>query len=389
MLSRVDPEDRIGAVRLHLACLAPRPRQLVLAAAGGRPAVVARDDLGDLAARGAPAEALARLREVSAAQAVEAIDRSVEDGLRLAFPWEAGWPRLLHRLPDPPLALWVRGELPPPDAVAVAVVGSRRPTAYGLSRARRLAADLARCGAVVVSGGARGVDGAAHRAALEAGAGTVAVLGCGVDVDYPAEHAALFGAVAAAGAVVSELPPGTPPRPAHFPARNRLLAGWSVAVLVVEAAARSGTLITARLALELDRSVLAVPGPVTSELSAGTNALIREGAVLVRDVDDVLAELPPGLVRSPPRDEGPPDSVFDPRTDLLRDRQVHLSGEVRDRNAPDLGVRPSQHLRVPVLPQHVSVDGMRRHSQVLSEETPEAGRVQDGAAPDDLAGRQP
>jgi DNA processing protein len=128
-------------------------------------------------------------------------------------------------------------------------------------------------------------------------------------VDYPGEHAGLFRAVAAAGAVVSELPPGTPPRPVHFPARNRLLAGWSVAVLVVEAAARSGTLITARLALELDRAVLAVPGPVTSALSAGTNGLIREGATLVRDVDDVLAELPPGLVRSPAPAEPAPDRV--------------------------------------------------------------------------------
>jgi DNA processing protein len=119
-------------------------------------------------------------------------------------------------------------------------------------------------------------------------------------VAYPAEHAALFDDVAARGAIVSEFPPGTPPRPGHFPVRNRLLAGWGVAVVVVEAAARSGTLITARLALEGDRAVLAVPGPVTSELSAGTNTLIREGAVLVRDLADVLAELPSGLVRPLP-----------------------------------------------------------------------------------------
>jgi len=333
-----DPLARVGALRLHLAPLGPRARQRILAAAGGGPAALAEPDLAVLDGHGLPPEAVATLRAVSLDEAESAPGRAAELGLQLAFAGDASWPALFRCMPDPPLVLWVRGELPPADAVAVAVVGSRRPTSYGLSRARRLAGELARAGAVVVSGGARGIDGVAHRAALEAAAPTVAVLGCGADVDYPREHAGLFEAVAAGGAVVSELPPGTAPRPAHFPARNRLLAGWAVGVLVVEAAARSGTLITARLALEQDRLVFAVPGPVTSELSAGTHALLRDGAVLVRDADDVLAELPPGLVPAPPprREPGGAGDVVlaalpegaDADLDELQDRTGLEAGQV-------------------------------------------------------------
>jgi DNA processing protein len=174
---------------------------------------------------------------------------------------------------------------------AVAVVGSRRATPTGLAAARRLSQQLAEAGLAVVSGLARGIDGAAHRGALEAGGTTVAVLGNGLDVIYPAEHRELMAAVGRAGAAVSEFPPGTPPRPRHFPLRNRIISGLSRAVVVVEASEKSGSLITARAALEQGRDVLAVPGSIASGAYRGCHALIKDGARLVETVEDILQEL--------------------------------------------------------------------------------------------------
>ena len=240
-----------------------------------------------------------------------------EHGVRLCPRSAPEYPRMLQSIPDPPTLLYVRGALTPADETAVALVGSRRASPYGRRQAERLARDLAGVGVTVVSGLARGCDAAAHRGALAAGGRTIAVLGCGIDVAYPPEHAALGEAIAAQGAVVTEFPPGTRPLPEQFPVRNRIIAGLAQGVLVVEAAARSGSLITARLALDQGREVWAVPGRVTDPACGGTLRLLKEGAGLVRDAADVLAELRPDLLAALARriggdrpaaaPEGPPD----------------------------------------------------------------------------------
>jgi DNA processing protein len=206
-------------------------------------------------------------------------------------PGDAGYPSLLTALAPAP-ALWVRGTLGDDDALAVAIVGARRASAYGLEVAERLAAELAARGVTIVSGFARGIDTAAHRGALAAGGRTVAVLGAGIDVLYPPENRALAREVAARGALVSQFAPGTPPLPYHFPTRNRTLAALALGVVVVEAAERSGSLITAGFAGDLGREVFAVPGKITSPTSAGAHRLLREGATLVERWSDVVQELP-------------------------------------------------------------------------------------------------
>jgi DNA processing protein len=205
---------------------------------------------------------------------------------------DAEYPALLLAVPTAPATLHVRGALVEGDTLAVAVVGSRRATAYGLSVAETLAADLAARGVTIVSGLARGIDTAAHRGALRVGGRTIAVLGSGVDVVYPPENARLAEEVAARGALVSQFAPGTPPLPHHFPTRNAVIAGLSLAVVVVEAAERSGSLITARLAAELGREVLAMPGRATAPESRGANRLIQDGAALALGWEDVVAALP-------------------------------------------------------------------------------------------------
>jgi DNA processing protein len=216
-------------------------------------------------------------------------------GARLVLLPDADYPVLLRPIDLPPPFLLVRGDLLREDALGVAIVGSRRGSPYGLRVAERLAVDLGGRGVTVVSGLARGIDTAAHRGALEVGGRTIAVLGSGVDVLYPPENGRLAREVARAGAVVSQFPMGTPPLPHHFPARNRLIAGLTLGTVVVEAAERSGALITARLAGELGREVYAVPGNVSAEGSQGTNGLIRDGARLIQGWEDVVAEWPADL----------------------------------------------------------------------------------------------
>ena len=209
-----------------------------------------------------------------------------------AVPWpDRRFPALLAAIPDPPPVLWVRGDPAALDGPAVAVIGSRAGTVYACEVSRGLGADLASRGVTVVSGLARGVDSAAHRGVLAAGGRTIAVLGSGVDVVYPPEHAGLAGEIARRGLLVSELPPGTTPRPVYFPLRNRLISGLSRAVVVVEASERSGSLITARLALEQGRDVMAVPGNVLSGRNRGAHALLKDGARIVETADDVVEEL--------------------------------------------------------------------------------------------------
>ena len=203
---------------------------------------------------------------------------------------DAEFPRLLAAIHDPPPRLYARGaaDVALLAEPAVAIVGARACSAYGRSVTRSLARELAAAGLVVVSGMARGIDGEAHRGALEGGGRTVAVLGCGIDRDYPAAHAELARRIGENGLVVSEYEPGVEPAPWRFPARNRIIAGMCSATVVVEARERSGALITADFALEEGRDVLAVPGEITSALSAGTNALLKLGATPVTSATDVL-----------------------------------------------------------------------------------------------------
>ena len=212
-------------------------------------------------------------------------------GIR-AINWnDASYPPRLKEIYDPPPVLYIRGSLVDEDQRSVAVVGTRKATAYGREVAYRMASDLARNKVTVVSGLARGVDGLAHRAALEAGGRTIAVLGSGVDVIYPAEHANLAQQIVRSGALVSEYPLGTRPQAQNFPRRNRIMSGMTLGTLVVEAGDASGALWTVRHALEQDREVFAVPGSVFSPASRGANRLIQEGAKLVVDYEDILEEL--------------------------------------------------------------------------------------------------
>lgn len=206
------------------------------------------------------------------------------------------YPALLRELPDSPPVLYVKGTLLDEDRWAVAFVGTRRATAYGRDMAHRLATSLVSAGITIVSGLALGIDAAAHKAALEAGGRTIAVLGCGIDQVYPPEHRHLAAAIANSGALVSEFPLGTQPEAKNFPVRNRLISGLSLGVVVVEAPADSGALITADCAIEQGRDVFAVPGNVTARTTAGTHRLIQNGAKLVVNGDDILDEL--NLTRS-------------------------------------------------------------------------------------------
>jgi DNA processing protein len=224
-------------------------------------------------------------------RAKAALDDAARLGLSAIALTDARYSPWLREIADPPSVLWIRGRTPPSDRPAVAVVGSRQATPAGLQMGRQLGEGLASAGLTVVSGLARGVDGASHEGALSAGGMTVGVLGCGPDLVYPSEHRDLATRVAASGGVISEFPPGTPPQSHHFPLRNRIISGLSRAVIVIEAGERSGSLITAKMAMEQGREVLVVPGNVLSGRNRGGHALIKDGARLVESVADVLAEL--------------------------------------------------------------------------------------------------
>ena len=223
------------------------------------------------------------------------IERARGLGATLLTLDEDGYPPLLRDSSDPPPALYLRGRLEPEDRLAVAVVGARRATPHGERFAGRLAEGLAQRGFTVVSGLARGIDAAAHRGALSAGGRTVAVLGCGIDRTYPGEHRALAREIAARGAVISELPIGAAPLKQNCPERNRIIAWMTWATVVVEAARDSGSLITARLAADEGRTVLAVPGAPGEPNAEGTNGLLRQGAACCRDAEDVVEDLAPQI----------------------------------------------------------------------------------------------
>jgi DNA processing protein len=225
--------------------------------------------------------------------ATQALNQAARQHITPLVLGSGQYPLALEAILDPPVVLWFRGRLDVFDRPAVAIVGARAATAYARDVSARLGTDLAERGVTVVSGLARGVDVSAHNGALHSTADicTVAVLGSGIDVMYPAEHAKIAEAIVGRGAIVSEFAPGTRPRPEHFPRRNRIISGLSQAIVVVEASDRSGALITADYALDQGRDVLAVPGNVLTGRNRGAHSLLRDGAKIVEDADDILDEL--------------------------------------------------------------------------------------------------
>lgn len=255
------------------------------------------------------------------------LQRIAEHNVRLLRLGTADYPAALATITDPPHLLYLRGALLPADDKAFAIVGSRSCTSYGKRMAERLAAGIVRAGYTVVSGLARGIDGAAHRGALQAGGRTIAVLAGGLAKIYPPEHADLAREVEASGALLSESPMTFEPMATMFPARNRLISGISRGVVIVEAAERSGALITARHALEQGRDVFAVPGPVDSPASAGTHRLLRQGAKLIRDANDILEDLGGIGVPAAPVKPQPPPGLDDTQRrvwEALGDQPQHL-----------------------------------------------------------------
>ncbi len=362
------PDDLVDTLRLSMVSgVGPRIRKALLERFGTARAVLAA----------APSE----LREVygvgpKIVQNILAADHQIDveaeialcrqNGIDILTEADAGYPRSLREIHDPPGVLFLRGALKPNDALAVGIVGTRHGTQYGLRQAERLAGGLARAGLTIVSGLARGIDAAAHRGALSAGGRTVAVLASGVMNIYPPEHDRLAEEVAAQGALISEAPPHASPMAGTFPQRNRIISGMSLGIIVVEAAERSGALITARHAMEQGREVFAVPGNVDSRASRGCHQLIRDGARLVETADDVLEELGP-LVEAAPRDDG--TIIHHPAELLLNELEQQvlsaIGGEATsiDRIVADTG------LPVPQVLSTISVLEMRHLIRRLSGST--------------------
>jgi DNA processing protein len=288
-----------------------------------------------LAVEGIGPERAARIRDVRLHDlAAEERRAAAALGVRIITQADADYPRFLTRLPDPPLALWLSGAMEARDELALAVVGPRRPSAYGHRQGQRFAKQLASLGVTIVSGLARGIDTVAHRAALEAGGRTIAVLGSGFGHLYPAENAGLAAEIAAGrGAVLSEYPLATRPSPGTFPRRNRIVAALALGTLVVEAGVKSGALITARLAGELGKEILVIPGPIDRPEHEGSHRLIRDGATLVASIDDVLQEVPPLATLAAPQGNPEPKG---PSSLNERERQLYVLLGDEPRGVDDL-----------------------------------------------------
>jgi DNA processing protein len=240
------------------------------------------------------------------------------------------YPNLLREIADPPLVLHCAGDRSLLDMAAVSIVGSRRATPYGINAAEMLARELAVAGACVISGLARGIDAAAHRSALDAGGKTIAVLGTGIDVVYPRSNTRLFQRIVSEGLVVSDFPPGSPPLPEHFPMRNRIISGLSLGTVIVEATARSGSLITARMAAEQNREVFAVPGSIFARTSEGTHRLVQYGAKLVHDINDIFDELPAKFERATLAEpEPPPQELREVLAAFTKEEGLHIDSAAR------------------------------------------------------------
>lgn len=325
-----DPET-LDALRLQMTTgLSPRMLKLLLDRfeSPGNVLRASREELvqfPDLKPRVVQALAAARENAAAPKEWQACRDRQIQMLIRN----RRGYPHRLTEIPDPPLVLYSRGDFATRDDLAIGIVGSRRCTLYGQQQAERLAGALARAGFTIVSGLARGIDAAAHRGALLAGGRTIAVLATAVNDIYPPEHDNLAEEVACHGAVVSEAPLGRRPRPEFFPQRNRIISGLSLGVIVVEADRRSGALSTARHAMEQNREIFAVPGRIDNSTSDGCHDLIRDGATLIRGVDDVLQTL--GPLPQPVLVSETSETVHDPRELALNsvERKV-LNSVTRD-----------------------------------------------------------
>jgi len=327
------PDDVTDSVLLSLvAGVGPRLRQALLEAFQSPTAILdaAPSQLRAVQGIGAKlSDTIARARtEIDVAAEIELCRRH---DVRILTLSDDEYPRMLREIPDPPGVLYMRGGFAPPDSMAVAMVGSRHATRYGLEQAERLAASLARAGLTIVSGLARGIDAAAHRGALSVGGRTLAVLGSGLLNIYPPEHRQLAVDMAGAGALLSEAPLRAQPVSGAFPQRNRLISGLSLGVIVVEASERSGALITARHAMEQNREVFAVPGRVDNRMARGCHRLIRDGARLVETADDVLEELGP-LVEATQATDG--RSVRHPAELVLNDIERRVLDAVETDTTP-------------------------------------------------------
>ncbi len=309
-------KDLLWLELVHTPEFAPRYIPSLLERFGGIERVFEAGllELGEIGSSAAGGIA-ARAGRNAAQREAEMLEKSE---ISLASFESEDYPPLLRKIPDPPPVLYFRGKLDITKKPAVAMVGSRQSTAYGEQVAQRLAGDLAARGVVVVSGMARGIDQKAHQGALEAGGRTLAVIGSGLGNIYPPRSEKLVEAIAENGAVVSEFPFDTPPSKGTFPQRNRIISGICHATVVVEAAERSGALITARFALDQNRELLAVPGPISGRMSIATNYMIKKGAKLVQRVDDIIDELPAEVqtTLNPPQELGPPPELNEPEAQV-------------------------------------------------------------------------
>jgi DNA processing protein len=275
-----------------------------------------------LTAAGVPPDAQAGLASGRyRCMAQEIADWAAHEECQIVLQGDPEYPRLLKEIYDPPLLLYALGQLEALSSPTIAIVGTRRPTVYGLQMAEGLASDLAQRGMTVISGLARGIDASAHRGCLQAKGRTVAILGCGIDIVYPSEHRQLARRIRECGLLLTEFPPGTPPSPQNFPVRNRIISGLSLGTVVVEASEYSGSLITARLAMEQNREIFAVPGNITSPQSFGPNFLIKQGAKLVQCWRDVAEEMIPEIRQKLLRAEET-KSLDPPQLDILTSQET-------------------------------------------------------------------
>ena len=325
-----DRPDLAETLRLAMVSgVGPRLREALLERFGSSEAVFAasKSELQGTPGIGAKlAEKIAAAREEVDIPALLALANRHRIGI--VTQADAAYPRLLKEIHDPPAVLFMRGQFTPHDALSIAIVGTRHASAYGLKQAEALAGSLARAGLTIVSGLARGIDAAAHRGALAAGGRTIAVLASGLLNIYPPEHDKLAEQIAGKGALVSEAHPLAEPISGMFPQRNRVISGLSLGTIVVEAALRSGALITARHACEQGREVFAVPGRIDNRLARGCHRLIRDGVKLIESADDVLEELGP-LVEATPRADGGP-AIRHPAELSLNEVELQVLAEIHD-----------------------------------------------------------
>jgi DNA processing protein len=347
------------ALRLAMISgVGPRIRKALLAEFGSAAAVLAAAPSDLRRVKGVGAELTRRIAVAKDEIDVEAeLELCRQHSISILTEQSPNYPRVLTEIHDPPGVLFVRGEILPQDAVAIAIVGARHATQYGLTQAERLAASLARAGVTIVSGLARGIDGAAHRGALAAGGRTLAVMGSGLLNVYPPEHAELAHDVSRQGALISEVPPRSPPMAGAFPQRNRIISGLSLGVLVVEASTQSGALISARHAMEQGREVYAVPGRIDSRMSRGCHRLIRDGAKLVETADDVLEELGP-LVAPTTTSDG--QKLHHPAELLLNELEQQVLAAISSEPTTIDQVVVASKLPTPQVLSTISVLEMRR-----------------------------